>query len=107
MKNANHKITLLFLFPLLLTVISQSAVHSSPTTKWEDTQLNLDELLNKGWQIAGHGTNRVAANSSSGNGFDVKTFTFLLTNKSGKYIICIIENPLPPVANNAGCRKLN
>jgi hypothetical protein len=107
MKNISRKVLPSLFFSLLLTVASQSVVSSSPTTKWEDTQLNLDELLNKGWQIVGHGTNRVAANSNAGNSFDVKTFTFLLTNKSGKYVICLVENPLPPVANNAGCRKLN
>jgi hypothetical protein len=92
---------IIFLFSAL---IFQGSAYSN-TTKWEDARLSLSQLLDSGWQITGHGTNRVAANSSSGNSFDVKTYSFLLT-KSGKYIICLLENPGQPATDDK-CRKLN
>jgi hypothetical protein len=91
----------LFLFMLVF----QESACSIPTN-WEDARMSLAELLNGGWQMTAHGTNRIAANSNSGNGFDVRTYSFVLT-RNGKYIICILENPSPPMANAAGCRKLN
>jgi hypothetical protein len=66
----------------------------------------MGELLNSGWQMTAHGSNRIAANSNSGNSFDVQTFTFILT-KGGKYIMCIVENPSPPLANVASCRRIS
>jgi hypothetical protein len=90
---------------VLLLSIPQEYAYSVPT-KWEKIELSMSELLDKGWQMTAHGTNRVAANSNSGVGFDIETFTFMLT-KNGKHIICIIQDPRPPIANGAGCRKLN
>jgi hypothetical protein len=98
------KIILYIVSSLISISIFQELAHSN-TTKWEDAQMSLSQLLDSGWQVAGHGTNRVAANSNAGNGFDVKTYSFLLT-KNGKYVICIIENPGPPQATDK-CRKLN
>jgi hypothetical protein len=93
----------LALFSLLLFTF-QNTAHSK-LTKWEDAGLSLSELLDSGWQLMGHGTNRVAANSNSGNGFDVQTFSFLLT-KNGKHIICILADPGQP-STEAKCRRLN
>jgi hypothetical protein len=90
---------------VLFLLIPQKNAYSVPT-KWEKIELSMSELLDKGWQMTAHGTNRVAANSNSGGGFDIETFTFTLT-KNGKHIICIIQDPRPPIANGAGCRKLN
>lgn len=90
---------------LLSVIIFQARAHSIPT-KWEEAGMSMSELINNGWQITAHGSNRIAANSNSGNGFDVRTYSFLLV-KNGKYIICLIENPSPPVANAVSCRKLN
>jgi hypothetical protein len=83
---------------------SQNPAYSN-TTKWEDAKVNLSQLLDSGWQVTAFGTNRVAANSSTSNSFDVKNYSFLLV-KSGKYIICILENPGQPVTDNK-CRRLN
>jgi hypothetical protein len=95
-----------FIFILIISLlIHQEHAHSVPT-KWEKIELSMSELLDKGWQMTAHGTNRVAANSNSGGGFDIETFTFMLT-KNGKHILCIIQDPRPPIANGAGCRKLN
>jgi hypothetical protein len=90
---------------LLPTVFFQSSAHSIPT-QWDDAKMSMKDLLNIGWRLTSHGTNRVAANSNSGNSFDVETFSFILTN-GDKYIICFVENPRPPVANAASCRRLN
>ena len=90
---------------IMMATMFQETAYAVPT-KWEAIQLSMSELINNGWQITAHGTNRVAANSSTTNSFDERQFSFILT-KNGNYIICIADNPKPPVANNAGCRKLN
>ena len=90
---------------LLLLLFAQNKAYSIPT-KWEDARMSLSELLDTDWQVAAHGATRVAANSNAGNGFDVVTNSFLLT-KNRKYIICFVQNPSPPIANVASCRRLN
>jgi hypothetical protein len=102
---ANTKIA--FIFVTLSLLIFQDVAYSIPT-KWEDAQISLSGLLNSGWQISGHGTSRVATSpgASGYSPYDIETFSFLLI-KNNKYIICFIENPKPPIANAAGCRKLN
>jgi hypothetical protein len=92
-----------FLLGSPLTI--QKPAYSIPT-KWEDAKMSMTDLLNSGWQLTAHGTNRVAANSNAGNGFDQETFTFVLT-KNNKYVLCILEDPRPPIAKTAGCRILN
>jgi hypothetical protein len=81
------------------------ATYTVPS-KWEKVDASMSELISSGWQITAHGTNRVAANSNAGNGFDISTFSFLLT-KNNSYIICIFDNPKSPLANSVSCRKLN
>jgi hypothetical protein len=93
------------LFAALLLLLVQSKAYSIPT-KWEDARMSLSELLDNDWQIAAHGATRVAANSNSGNGFDIVTNSFLLM-KGKKHIICFVQNPSPPIANVASCRRLN
>jgi hypothetical protein len=98
--------TALFLvFPLVSLLAFKLPAYSIPT-KWEDAKISMTDLLNSGWRLTAHGTNRVAANSSAGNSFDQESLTFVLS-KNEKYIVCFLENPKPPVANIAGCRKLN
>jgi hypothetical protein len=101
---AFSRIIIILSFSITLFLTVQNSAHSK-LTRWEDAKLSLSELLDSGWQLTGHGTNRVAANSNSGNGFDVQTFSFLLT-KSGKHIICILTDPGQP-ATDAKCRRLN
>ena len=94
-----------FIFTSLSVWTNQKSAYSIPT-KWGEAGMSMSDLIDTGWKVVGHGTNRVAANSSTGNSFDVRTFSFLLV-KGNKYIMCAVENPLPPVANAASCRKLN
>jgi hypothetical protein len=97
------KSTVIFTTLVLLTL--SGIAHSVPS-KWEKVDASMSELINSGWQITAHGTNRVAANSNTGNGFDVSTFSFLLV-KNSSYILCIFDNPKPPLASSVSCRKLN
>ncbi len=99
------KTALLIAFPLVSLLTFKLPAYSIPT-KWEDVRISMTDLLNSGWRLTAHGTNRVAANSNAGNGFDQESLTFVLT-KNDKYIVCFLENPRPPIANFAGCRKLN
>jgi hypothetical protein len=99
------KTALLIIFPLVSLLTFDLPAYSIPT-KWEDAKISMTDLLNSGWRLTAHGTNRVAANSNAGNGFDQESLTFVLS-KNDKYIVCFLENPKPPVANIAGCRKLN
>jgi hypothetical protein len=96
-----------FIYAFLSALILQDAAHSLPT-KWEDARTTFSSLLDAGWQVSAHGTNR-AATSPGASGYtpyDEETFSFLLT-KNGKYIMCFIVNPRPPVAKSASCRILN
>jgi hypothetical protein len=95
-------VTVFITFLVPPSLAFQKPAYSIPTA-WEDTKISLKELLNGGWQITGHSSNRVIANFTS---LDVRTLSFVLT-KGGKYVVCLLENPSPPVANAASCRKLN
>jgi hypothetical protein len=99
------KAALLLVFPLVSLLTFNLPAYSIPT-KWEDAKISMTDLLNSGWRLTAHGTNRVAANSNAGNSFDQESLTFVLS-KNDKYIVCFLENPKPPVASIAGCRKLN
>lgn len=108
MKNKNNcpkVILLLSGFIITSMWILPKFAYAIPT-KWGEAGMSMSDLIDSGWQVVGHGTNRVAANSNAGNSFDVRTFSFLLI-KGKKYIMCAVENPLPPMANAASCRKLN
>jgi hypothetical protein len=84
----------------------QNTAYSIPT-QWEKVEVSLGELLSNGWQLLGTSSNRVAyQNSFSPGGFDETTFVYSLT-KNGKYITCYLSNPKPPIAQTAGCRKIN
>jgi hypothetical protein len=98
-----NKTTLTVALIALLTW--QSAAQAVPT-KWESVELSMSGLINSGWQISAYGNTRVAANNSTSNSFDMSKYSFLLT-KNGNYILCIVQDPEPPIARSAGCRKLN
>jgi hypothetical protein len=80
------KTALLFVFPLISLLTFKLPAYSIPT-KWEDAKISMTDLLNSGWRLTAHGTNRVAANSNAGNSFDQESLTFVLT-KNDKYIVC-------------------
>jgi hypothetical protein len=107
---ANKKLILkhwLFVISMVfLPLIYPSLAHSIPT-KWEVVDLSLSQLLDSGWQMFSHGSNRAAfRNTISPGGLDEETFTFILI-KNGKYIMCRVTNPQAPIATLSGCRKLN
>jgi hypothetical protein len=90
----------------ILSFAFQGVAYSNPT-QWERVDTTLSGLLNSGWQLLGISSNRAAYQSSfSPNGFDETSFIFSLT-KNGKHIICYLDNPKPPIAQIAGCRKIN
>jgi hypothetical protein len=105
-RNNRRKIVLLLLAFIITSIWTAPKPAYSIPTKWGEAGMSMSDLIDSGWQLIGHGTNRVAANSNAGNGFDVRTFSFLLV-KGNKYIMCAVENPLPPIANAASCRRLN
>jgi hypothetical protein len=102
-----HTRLLFYVLSLFILVTAlPKASHSIPT-KWEDANISMSDLLDSGWQITSHGFNRVASNGTPvSSGFDEKVFTFLLTN-GRKHVICLSDNPKPPIANASSCRKLN
>ncbi len=106
----NRKIALRYISSIIFMtccpLIFQNPVYSIPT-KWEVVNSSLNQLLDSGWQMFSHGSNRASyRNPISPGGLDEETFTFILT-KNSKYIMCRVTNPQAPVANLSGCRKLN
>jgi hypothetical protein len=90
----------------LLVITLQEMVKALPTD-WKVVDMNMTQLLNSGWQIVGHSSNRAAVgNAGSANNYDNTDFTYLLI-KNGRYITCILENPRSPTAKVAACRSLN
>jgi hypothetical protein len=104
-KSASIKCFMQIAFILASVLTFQESAYSIPT-KWDDARMSMSDLLSTGWQLTAHGSNRVAANSNSGNSFDAETFSFVLA-KGDKYIICFVENPSPPIARASSCRRLN
>jgi hypothetical protein len=98
---------LLVLFIVVFSILLfQGAAYSIPT-KWEKVDSSLSDLLNSGWLLQGTDYNRVAyQNSISPGGLDEENYTFSLS-KNGKYIICSVGNPRTPIAQTAGCRRIN
>jgi hypothetical protein len=91
---------------ITLSLSFQGIAHSNPT-KWEIVDASLSDLINSGWQLLGITSNRVAyRNTISPGGFDEETFIFSLA-KNGQHIICSVDNPNPPIARNARCRKIS
>jgi hypothetical protein len=101
-----NKISIGCALAVILSFSFQSSAHSIPT-KWEKVEASLSDLLNSGWLLTGISSNRVAYRNSIGpGGLDEETYVFSLT-KDGKYIICSMDNPNPPIAKVAGCRRIN
>jgi hypothetical protein len=90
----------------LLVTVFQETTKALPTD-WGKVEMSMTQLLNSGWQIVGHSSNRAAVgNAGSANNYDNTDFTYLLI-KNGRYITCILENPRSPTAKVAACRSLN
>jgi hypothetical protein len=98
-KTMYFKLISVFAILIVLFFTFQNTAYSKDTV-WEKTNTSLSELLNSGWQITAHSSNRVAASSNAGASFDEETFTFLLT-KNKKYVMCAVKS------NRAPCLKLN
>jgi hypothetical protein len=98
--------TLLVTISFIIVISSSKSMQAEPT-KWEDARTSMSVLLNSGWQIIGHSLAYAKSpNTPLNSGFDEKLFTFILT-KGNQYVLCISDNPRPPVANASSCRKLN
>jgi heptaprenylglyceryl phosphate synthase len=105
-------ITRVSLFGFMLIVLILNSSDSAfalryRATDWKDTDTSMTELLNSGWKIINHGSNRGTVSDQFGNKrFDEETYTFIL-NKEDKYILCYMINPRTPQAEFAACRSLN
>jgi hypothetical protein len=92
---------------VMFVVFSFQSTAYSVSTKWEDAKISMNDLLNSGWQLTAHSSNRAATAASPGvSSYEEIMHTFILA-KNSKYIMCFVENPRPPIANAASCRKLN
>jgi hypothetical protein len=90
---------------IILSLAFQNMAYSVPT-RWEIIDSSLSELLGSGWQLLGITSNRVAyRNATSPGGLDEETFIFSLT-KNGQYVVCSVDNPNPPIAKVARCRRI-
>jgi hypothetical protein len=106
MSTKNKIVVLISIFVFLLMIVFQKTAYALPT-EWGKVNMSMTQLLNSGWQISGHSSNRAAVgNAGSANNYDNSEYTYLLT-KSGHYITCIVQNPSPPIANVVACRSLN
>jgi hypothetical protein len=96
-----------FISVIMATILTfQNAAYCVPT-KWGKVDSSLSDLLNSGWLLQGTDYSHVAyQNSISPGGLDEENYTFSLS-KSGKYIICSVGNPRIPIAQTAGCRRIN
>jgi hypothetical protein len=104
--NMYRKLFFSFVTTIILSFSFQGTAYSNPTP-WAKVESTLAELLNSGWSLMNVSSHRAAyRNSLSPGGFDETTLIFSLT-RNGKYIICYMDNPKPPTANTAGCRKIN
>lgn len=91
---------------VLFILAFQESVKAVPTD-WRKVDASMTQLLNSGWQIVGHSSNRAAVgNAGAANNYDNTAFTYILT-KDGRYITCILIEPRPPISNLASCRSLN
>jgi hypothetical protein len=101
----NKLIILISVFMVLSVLLFQNSAYAIQT-KWTKVESSMEQLLNSGWQIVGHSSNRVAVgNAGAANNYDEIIYTYLLT-KNGSYISCGLLGPRPPSAD-AGCRSLN
>jgi hypothetical protein len=106
MSTKNKIVVVVSILMFLLTLIFQQTAYAVPS-EWGRVNMSMTQLLNSGWQISAHSSNRAAVgNAGSANNYDNSEYTYLLT-KSGRYITCIVENPRQPIANDVACRSLN
>jgi hypothetical protein len=92
----------------LLLLTSQVSLATAPRSKttWRIVEKSLSELLDSGWKMTGHGTNRAKTSGYHGvSQYDQVAYTFTLY-RDGKYIMCIIAEPSPDNAYSY-CRALN
>lgn len=104
----NMKNRLIVLIPVLIVssiLFFQTSAYATQT-KWERVETSMEQLLNSGWKISGHSSNRAAVgNAGAANNYDESIYTYLLT-KDNHYITCAVIAPRPPSVD-ARCRSLN
>jgi hypothetical protein len=102
-KNSVVLITLL----ISLLVLTFQGIAQAVPTEWGKVDISMTQLLNSGWQMSGHASNRAAVgNAGAANNYDSVYYTYLLT-KNSHYITCIVQDPSPPIAKVVVCRSLN
>jgi hypothetical protein len=104
--SVKNSIVLITLLISLLLLTFQGIAQAVPT-EWGKVDISMTQLLNSGWQISGHASNRAAVgNAGAANNYDSIYYTYLLT-KNSRYITCIVQDPSPPIAKVVVCRSLN
>jgi hypothetical protein len=83
------------------------AMAQSPAsrTPWKVVSQSLGELLDSGWKIISHSSNRVVIAPYTTGASDEEAYSYILY-KNGKYISCSIRNPQPDNSYSR-CRQLN
>jgi hypothetical protein len=88
----------------MISISSAAAIRNKTT--WRVVDKGMDELLNSGWKMMNHGSNRVKTSGYGQNyPYDQETYTFTLY-KDGKFILCLIPEPRPDNSYSY-CRQLN
>jgi hypothetical protein len=97
----------LMIYMLGMEKIVQAGSPVDKQTNWEPVTMNLTQLLNNGWRVYGHSSQRAATSPGAPGyrAYDETQYTFLLI-KNDKHIICLIQDPRPSKAIS-GCRALN
>jgi hypothetical protein len=94
---------------ILWLVMGSASIAATPKNKtvWRIVDKSLNELLDSGWKIISHSTNRIVTSpGTSGNLlYDESTDTYILY-KDSKYINCSVRDPRPDNAYSR-CRQLN
>lgn len=79
---------------LLITGLQETA--KALPTDWKIVDMSMTQLLNSGWQIAGHSSNRAAVgNAGSANNYDNTDFTYLGDCHKRKYQLVGSNNNIP------------
>jgi hypothetical protein len=88
-------------------MLCSMTIAGTPTNKttWRVVNKSLSELLDSGWKIIGHGSNRVVIAPYTNGASDEETYSYIL-HKDGKYVSCLIRNPRPDNSYSS-CRQLN
>jgi hypothetical protein len=102
-----QKVLLAYMVFTIWLMACNIAIAGTPMsrTPWRVIEQSLGELLDSGWKIVSHSSNRVVIAPYTNGASDEETHSYIL-QKNGKYIHCLMKNPRPDNAYS-GCRQLN